>query len=234
MGNFRSGFLQRGYPLGMLEVEVNLSENDQFFDPSEVMLIKLTSDSTTPSARSFSFQRGLINNQILTIIFTGGDNTTCLLSTAAQPYIRLTTAWTPQENDLIQFIWTNNVWLELYRVNTGGGENGDWAVVDLPSYDPAKWQSFANIRKIEAGRIAVANGYFESLVDANTEVLGLWPAGFNPPEITPGAAFSFAAVLRHPDTTTEFADLGGTAVSYGIGPTANTGDRLYMNISYLL
>lgn len=226
MPNFRSGFLQRGMPLGMIGNTVALSANNQFIDVENVALLILTSDSTTSSDRSFSISPVNLNGQTLTIMFSGGNSTTCLLSTSAQPYIRLTSNWTPQENDIIQLVYINNLWIELGRINPASGSSGDYSYVTVEPYS-SKWTSNCSVFSFDAGRMAYMIGDFTSTENSNDDPVLTFPEGFLPIN-----GWSKPVVLRRADSSTEFADLGTTGSLAGITPTAQINDKVYTNFVY--
>jgi hypothetical protein len=112
--NFRDGYLVVGEPLGMVNQDVSLTADDQvlILNP-QTALIRITSDNTTATNRTFTFPNGYRMGQQLLLTVVSAGATTCQLLDAGN--VALSAAWTPQLNDTLSLVWTGSSWVEVAR-----------------------------------------------------------------------------------------------------------------------
>lgn len=113
-GNFRDGYLKVGQPLGMIPQDVLLVADDtSVILTPETALLRLQSDNTTASNRTFTLQPGYVVGQELVLVFISAGATTAQLLDAGT--VALSAAWTPTLNDTLRLVWTGTVWVETAR-----------------------------------------------------------------------------------------------------------------------
>lgn len=120
---FRNANLVPGMPAGAIQSSVNLTADGQFVGTQGYSLIRISSNDTTPSNRTFTIQSGpnaTINpagNYILFLNFTSGANTTCLLQNTGN--VRLIADWTPTAGQSLTLQWDGVFWNEIARTGAG-------------------------------------------------------------------------------------------------------------------
>ena len=127
VGNFRSGLLQRGEPLGATDLTVMLSANNQFVSPFAVVgapaaaFIHLQSNDTTATNRVFTLDNGQFTGEQLTLVFESASSFTAKLTNTGN--VALSADWTPVQNQSLSLMWDNatSVWVELGRSNVSIG-----------------------------------------------------------------------------------------------------------------
>lgn len=114
MSNFHDGYLEIGEPLGMINQDVSLTADDQvlILNPKTSM-IRITSDNTTATNRTFIFPNGYRMGQQLLLTVVSAGATTCQLLDGGN--VSLSAAWTPQLNDTLSLVWNGSTWLEVAR-----------------------------------------------------------------------------------------------------------------------
>ncbi len=118
-GNFRSGNLVQGQPLGATDMTVLLSADNQFVNPNLTVgappaaLIHLQSNNTTATNRTFTLNDGQFMGQQLTLIFESGSSNTCDLANTGN--VKLTAAWQPLQYQSLNLEWNGSFWIELGR-----------------------------------------------------------------------------------------------------------------------
>lgn len=112
--NFRDGYMEVGEPLGMINQDVSLVADDQvlILNP-KTSLVRITSDNTTATNRTFTFPGGYRMGQQLMLTVVSAGATTCQLVDGGN--VALSAAWTPQLNDTLSLVWNGSVWLEQCR-----------------------------------------------------------------------------------------------------------------------
>ncbi len=130
--NFRDGYLDRQSDFGALSSIVQLVADNQaiVLDPLQGVL-RLVSDNTTATNRTFTLTNGSVMGQRLSLIFESGSSTTAQLLTAGN--VKLTGTWTPTQYNCLQLIWDDalTLWLEDTRnsgITTPAGAVADAAV----------------------------------------------------------------------------------------------------------
>lgn len=119
MQNFRSANLLTGSPLGAVDATVNLTADNQFVMTQGLSLIRLYSDNTTASNRTFTIQSGLNatmdpgGNNLLTLIFEAGSSYTCQLVNTGN--VKLSADWTPVQYQSLVLRWDGQYWVEVSR-----------------------------------------------------------------------------------------------------------------------
>lgn len=132
MQNFRNANLLSGSPLGAVDVTVALTADNQFVATQGLSTIKLTSDNTTATNRTFTLQSALNptqdpgGNYVLTLIFESGSSTTCELANSGN--VKLSAAWTPTQYGTLTLQWDGFFWIELARSPVTVGTVGDGTV----------------------------------------------------------------------------------------------------------
>lgn len=107
-------------------VDVLLTTPDIYLETKDFARFNLYSDSTTAMDRQILLAPTDLEGQQITLILQSGDSTTCLLSTASTPYVRIEGAWTPSQYDQITLQWSKGLWIEITRsASSGGGFNPD-------------------------------------------------------------------------------------------------------------
>lgn len=111
--NFRSGYMGKGVPLPANEKYVMLTADDTQVSPENVGLIRIASDSTTATVRTFTLLASPLIGHRLTITFVSAASTTCqLVSTGTT---QLQGDWTPVLYGTIELISTGTYWVEVGR-----------------------------------------------------------------------------------------------------------------------
>lgn len=119
MQNFRSANLVTGSPLGAVDFTVNLTADNQFVMTQGLSLIRLYSDNTTATNRTFTIQSGVNatmdpgGNNLLTLIFEAGSSYTCQLVNTGN--VKLTADWTPIQYQSLVLRWDGQYWIEVSR-----------------------------------------------------------------------------------------------------------------------
>ncbi len=125
MANFRNGNLVQGQTLGSSSTTVMLSSNNQTVSPGSNQVIFLQSDASDASTRRFNIQSSTITGQDVTFIFESADPLACeLLYTPGVGNVRITSLWAPTQYDCITLAWDGQLWVEVSRSNTIGGNSG--------------------------------------------------------------------------------------------------------------
>jgi ribose 5-phosphate isomerase RpiB len=116
---FRNNGLAVGAPLGAIDATVTLTADNQFVMTQGLSLIRLYSDNTTATARTFTLQSGYSpvqdpgGNNILTLIFEAGSSYTCQLANTGN--VKLTGDWTPIQYQSLTLQWDGFYWIEIGR-----------------------------------------------------------------------------------------------------------------------
>ncbi len=119
MKNFRSANLVTGSPLGAVDTTVTLTADNQFVMTQGYSLIRLYSDDTTSTNRTFTIQSGYNStvdpggNNLLTLIFEAGSSYTCELANTGN--VKLSAAWTPVQYQSLVLRWDGTYWVEVGR-----------------------------------------------------------------------------------------------------------------------
>lgn len=130
--NFRSGYLNRQSDFGALSTIVQLvADNQSIVLDSLQGMLRLVSDDTTATNRTFTISNGSAMGQRLSIVFESGSSTTAQLLSSGN--VRLTGTWTPTQYNALQLIWDDalTLWLEDTRnsgISTPAGAVADAAV----------------------------------------------------------------------------------------------------------
>ena len=112
--NFRDGYMVAGQPLGMLPQDVLLvADNTVIILNPQTSLLRLQSDNTTASNRTFTLPQGNIVGQELVLVFISGAATTAELVDGGT--VALSASWTPTLNDTLRLVWTSTIWVETAR-----------------------------------------------------------------------------------------------------------------------
>lgn len=125
MPSFRNAALQPGAPLGSIYSNATLTANNQFVQNQGMSLVRISSDSTTASNRTFTIQSGANptmapgGNNTLVLTFTSGSGTSALLVNSGN--MRLSGDWAPSQGQSLVLMWDGFYWNELSR--TGGGHS---------------------------------------------------------------------------------------------------------------
>lgn len=114
MSTFRDGYLDQGQPLGMLPQDVLLVADDTpiILNP-KTSLLRLQSDNTTATNRTFTLQPGYVVGQELVLVFISTGATTAQLVDGGT--VALSTDWTPVLNGTLRLVWTGAIWVETAR-----------------------------------------------------------------------------------------------------------------------
>ena len=127
-GNFRSGYLPQGYPLGMLPKSVTLTADNTAIAVDNVALLLLNSDDTTAANRTFTLGVSALVGHQLTMIFIGGSSNTCQLAdTGIQ---KLQGNWEPLQWESLVVVSDGVNWIESGR-GAGALSPGEVELVDL-------------------------------------------------------------------------------------------------------
>ncbi len=113
--NFRSGYLNQGDPLGNTTLEVNLTADNQNIDVSLYGLVKITSDNTTATNRTFTITNGVVPGQTMYLTLVSGASTTADLQDTGN--VALSAAWQPTQDDSLLLIWQGSKWIEVARAD---------------------------------------------------------------------------------------------------------------------
>lgn len=130
--NFRDGYLDRKTEFGSISTVVQLVADGQaiVLDAGQGLL-RLTSNNTTATNRTFTISDGNSEGQKLVIILESGASTTCeLLSTGN---VKLTATWTPLQWNALQLVWNGTFWIEDTRNNGSSVIAGAVANAAVPS-----------------------------------------------------------------------------------------------------
>lgn len=123
---FRNAALVPGSPLGSVDKSVNLTADAQFVGTEGVSLIRISSNDTTPSNRTFTIQSGPNptmapgGSNMLIFNFASAGNTSCLLANSGN--MRLISDWTPTLGQSLTLMWDGSFWNELARTGAGSLE----------------------------------------------------------------------------------------------------------------
>lgn len=113
--NFRSGYLNQGDPLGMTTLEVNLIADNANIDVSLYSMVKITSDNTTATNRTFTITNGVVVGQMVVLTLVSGSSTTCDLQDTGN--VALSAAWQPLQDDTLTLVWQGAKWVEICRAD---------------------------------------------------------------------------------------------------------------------
>lgn len=119
MQNFRSANLLSGSPLGAVDATVSLTADNQFVMTQGLSLIRLQSNDTTATNRTFTLESGLNptmdpgGNNLLTLIFESGSSNTCQLVNTGN--VKLSADWTPVQYQSLVLRWDGFYWIEVSR-----------------------------------------------------------------------------------------------------------------------
>ena len=113
--NFRSGFTQQGQALGSFPYNVSLNADGIVVNPLKNPFIRISSNNTTASNRTFTLVNGYVQGQQLSLVLVTGASTTCELANSGN--VALTAAWTPLQNEMLSLQWDANQakWIEVSR-----------------------------------------------------------------------------------------------------------------------
>jgi hypothetical protein len=120
-GNFRSGYLPQGFPVGQVGKQVTLTADNTAVPVDKTAILYLGSDNTTAANRTFTLGLGGNLGQQLTIIFTTGSSTTAqLVDTGIQ---KLQGNWEPTQYEAMTLVWDGTNWIETGRgaISLGAG-----------------------------------------------------------------------------------------------------------------
>lgn len=121
MTNFHPGYLEQGQPLGMTYQQVLLTADNQNVDPNyptPVSMVQIGSDNTTATSRTFTLtSSGQVGYKLLLYFYTGGS-TTCELADSGT--VKLASAWTPTQYDVLELVSDGTYWNELCRGSSTG------------------------------------------------------------------------------------------------------------------
>ena len=117
---FRDGNLQPGQALGNLPLNVALTADDQTINPGVTPFIRIVSDNTTASNRTFTLFAGSYMGQIiyLTLVPTSAGVSTGRAQLLSTGNVSLTGGtWEPAVNDSLVLQWdgTSSKWREITR-----------------------------------------------------------------------------------------------------------------------
>ena len=113
MANYRDGYLEQGAPVGLQTYELLLTADNTLVDVTRCRLLKLGSNNTTATNRTFTITNPLAGNAELTIVFTTGSSSKAeLLSTGN---VKLSSTWTAGENEALHLVFNGTYWIEIGR-----------------------------------------------------------------------------------------------------------------------
>ena len=121
MANFRPGYLEQGNPLGMTTLDVSLVADNTVIDVSGTAntpaygLVKITSDNTTATNRTFTLTNGGPLGQMIVLTLVSAASTTADLQDTGN--VALSAAWQPLQNDTLTLVWQGSTWIELARAD---------------------------------------------------------------------------------------------------------------------
>lgn len=115
MTNFRPGYLNQGDPLGMTTLEVALIADNTVIDVSNYSAVKITSDNTTATNRTFTITNGVVTGQMLFLTLVSAASTTADLQDTGN--VALSAAWQPTLDDSLTLVWQGSKWVELARAD---------------------------------------------------------------------------------------------------------------------
>lgn len=133
--NFRDGYLDRKSDFGSIASVVQLvADNQSIVMDGYQGLLRLLSDNTTATNRTFTISSGVTEGQRLIIILESGSSTACeLLSTGN---VKLSSTWAPNTQwSAIFLVWNGTYWIEANRLGEGSLVEGG-AVSDANVPDP--------------------------------------------------------------------------------------------------
>ncbi len=92
-----------------------LSVDNQAISLDGVALLKITSDNTTATNRTFTLGVSSLLGQTVTLLMESGASTTCQLVNSGS--CKLAADWTPIQYQTLTLQWDGNFWIELSRNN---------------------------------------------------------------------------------------------------------------------
>lgn len=129
--NFRDGYLDRQADFGRLMTLVQLvADNQAVVLEAGQGLLRLTSDNTTATNRTFTITNGGVEGQNLIIILESGASTTCQLANSGN--VKLVAEWLPTQWNALQLVWNGTYWVEANR--DSGADSQGAAVADLGAF----------------------------------------------------------------------------------------------------
>jgi hypothetical protein len=90
-----------------------IADNTPIILNPQTSLLRLQSDNTTATNRTFTLQPGYVVGQELVIVFTSAAATTAELQDSGT--VALSAAWTPILNGTLRLVWTGSIWVETAR-----------------------------------------------------------------------------------------------------------------------
>lgn len=117
LNTFRDANLEPGMAIGATGPTVALVADNQYVNVAyrRFQFVRLTSDSTTATDRTFTLSAGSVQGHLLYLHFVSGSSTTCELADSGN--CALSAAWTPTQNDTLTLMWDafSLVWREVAR-----------------------------------------------------------------------------------------------------------------------
>ncbi len=117
MPNYHDGYLEQGQPIGLAAYDVLLIADNQAVDVSACRLLRLSSDNTTSTNRTFTLSGPANGYADLVICFMSGSSTTCELASSGN--CKLNSTWSPTQFDSISLQWDGTYWVETGRKTPG-------------------------------------------------------------------------------------------------------------------
>lgn len=118
MANFRDGYLEQGTPIAGKSYDLTLVADNTLVDVSACTILRLSSDSVTATARTFTLSAPGVAFQELLIMFMSGSSTAAeLLSTGN---CKLVATWTAAQYETIRVRHDGTYWVEVSRKTSAG------------------------------------------------------------------------------------------------------------------
>jgi hypothetical protein len=170
--NFRDGYLDRDSSFGSISSVVQLVTDGQSLVLDDYQgLLRLLSDNTTATNRTFTISSGVAEGQRLIIILESGGSTACELLSSGN--VKLSSTWAPNTQwSALFLVWNGTYWIEANRLGDGSLVEGT-AVPDASVPSPvasAQTNSYVQAT-INAGFDAKADQ--AALLDLQDTVNGL-------------------------------------------------------------
>lgn len=116
MADFRTynqGYQAQGDIMQRVSFAKLLDADNEVVNPNLGTLLKLSSDDTTATNRTFTLLNGQFDGQDLMILFLSGSSYTCDLQNTGN--VKLSTAWQPLQYEVLHLFWDGTYWQEASR-----------------------------------------------------------------------------------------------------------------------
>ncbi len=118
MANYHDGYLEQGQPIGLAAYDVLLTADNQAVDVSACRLLRLSSDNTTSTNRTFTLSGPANGYANLVIVFMSGSSTAAELASSGN--VKLNSTWSPTQYESLSLQWDGTYWVETGRKTPGG------------------------------------------------------------------------------------------------------------------